>query len=94
MQALRQEVEDLLVPKPLGRAEMDFTSAGLEENHMTPVLQCRHIAIERLPIVGDDGHAAGGGELSRDLVAQQGRGIGMPTDSFDRLALGQALEQP
>jgi hypothetical protein len=29
----------------------------------------------------------------RDFVTQQGRGIGMPTDPFDQLALGQALEQ-
>ena len=92
MQALSQEVEDLLVPEPRGGPEVDLPSAGLEEDHMTPILQGRHIAVERLPIIGDDGHAAGGCELLRDFVTQQGRGIGMPTDSFDRLALGQALK--
>ena len=93
MRPLSQEVEDLLVPEPFRSSAVNFPNAGPEQDHMTPVLQCRHIAVERLPVVGDDGHAAGGCEFLRDFVTQQGRGIGMPTDPFDQLALGQALEQ-
>src|SRR6516165_10025720 len=93
VQALSQEVENLLVPKPLGGTEVDFQSAGLEQDDVPSILQGCHIAIERLPVVGDDDHAAGGGELLRDLVAQQAWRIGMPTDPLDRLALGQAFEQ-
>jgi hypothetical protein len=88
MQPLSQEVEDLLIPEPFSSPEVNGPSTGLEQDHMATVLQGRHIAVERLPVVGDDRHSAGGRELVRDLVAQQGRGIGMPTDLFDRLALG------
>ena len=88
MQALSQEVEDLLVPEPRGGPEVDLASAGLEEDQMTAVLQGRHIAVERLPVIGDDGHATGGRELLGDLIAEQGWGIRMPTDPFAGLALG------
>src|SRR5262245_23510927 len=73
---------------------MHFQGTRLEEDHVTPILQGGDVAVEGLPFVGDDRHAAGGAELLRNFLALQGWGLGMPTDALDPLALRETLEEP
>ena len=63
------EIENVLVPEPAGRLTMDFERAGGELQAMAAVFQGSHIRVQRLPLVGNDGHPAGRGELPMDAVA-------------------------
>src|SRR5260370_7596303 len=94
MQPRLHEVEDLLVPKPGGRPPVHFQWAGLEEQQVAPVLESGYVAVERLPLVGDDRHPAAGPELLGNSLALQGRGFGIPTHPFDRLPFALPLTIP
>ena len=72
---------------------MHLRRAGLEEQHMPPVLQRRHVLVERLPVVGDDDHPALGRELPGDALPLQAARVGVPGHGLGLLGLAQALEQ-
>src|SRR5271157_4103176 len=61
---------------------------------MPPVLERRHVLVERLPVLGDDDDAAFGGELPRDVLTLEATGVRMPGHGFLLLGLAQAFEQP
>ena len=69
------------------------SALGLEHQHMPAVLKRRHVAVERLPVIGDDDRPALGGELPRDALPLQASGVRMPGHGFLLLGLAQALEQ-
>jgi hypothetical protein len=60
---------------------------------MPPVLERRHVPVERLPVVGDDDDPAFGGELPRDALPLQAARVRVPGNRFLLLGLAQALEQ-
>ena len=47
-----------------------------------------------LPLIRDDGDPAGSLKLLRNVIAQQGRRIGMPAHGLDGIGLRQALQEP
>ena len=72
---------------------MYFAGRRLEEHQVPSILQGRDVAVEGLPVVGDDGHAAAGAEFLWDILALQGGGIRIPADGLVRLGLGQGLQE-
>ena len=61
---------------------------------MPPVLEGRHVLVQRLPVVGDDDDPALGGELPRDALPLQAPRVGVPGHGLFLLGLAEALEQP
>src|SRR5271168_1567740 len=72
---------------------VDLDGAGLEDDHVAPVLQGGHVVVEGPPLVGDEGHSAGRAKRLRNPLALEGGRIGMPTDLLAALALGETLQE-
>src|SRR5271157_524394 len=84
---------DLPVVEPRPGLAVNLRRAGLEQEHVPPVLKRRHVLVERLPVVGDDDDPAFRRELPRDALPFQAARIRMPGHGFLLLGLAQALEQ-
>jgi hypothetical protein len=65
VQILGKPLIDLSVIEPRPGLPVHFRCAGLEQEHMAPVLERRHVLVERLPVVGDDDDPALGREFPR-----------------------------
>ena len=93
MQILGEPLVDLRVVEPLPRLSVHLGCAWLEQEHMPPVLERRHVLVERLPVIGDDHDPAPGRELPGNALPLQAPRVGMPGHSLFLLGLAEALEQ-
>jgi hypothetical protein len=62
---------------------VDLGRARLEQEHVPPVLQRGHVAVERLPVVGNDDHAIPGPAII--LVDFIGQSVKMGRPLFDAI---------
>src|SRR5262249_38861627 len=81
------------VLEPRAGLAVDLGSAGLEDQDVPAVLQGGGVIVQRLPVVADDDHPAGGGELAGHAVLFQAAGVGVPGDWLLLLGLAQALQE-
>ena len=65
-----------------------------EANHVTAILDGGHVPVERLPLVGNDDHSAASFERPRNALFIERGGSRLPGDSFHRIGLAEAFEQP
>jgi hypothetical protein len=95
VQILAEPFIDFRLPvlEPLAGLTVDLGGAGLEDQNVPAVLQGGDVIVERLPVVADDDHAAGGGELAGQAVLFQAAGVGMPGDRLLLLGLAQAFQE-
>src|SRR6516165_8073091 len=94
MESTGDEIEDLLVPKPTGCLAMHFERGRLEYQYMAAVFERGHVGIERLPVIADQGHPTGRGELGRNSPALKDRRGRVPTQGFGRFCVAEGFEQP
>jgi hypothetical protein len=72
-----EQLVDLRVVEPRPGLAVDLGGAGLEQEHMSPVLERRHLLVERPPVIGDDDDPTPGREFPRD--AAMGKRTKTPT---------------
>ena len=94
VQVLSHPVVDFGVIEPGAGLAMDLSGGRLEEQHMAAILYGGDIGVQRPPVIGQDGHTAGGSERTRDGGALELGGRRVPGDAFDGIGLAQTLEQP
>src|SRR6266851_6605609 len=93
MQMPRDEVEDLLIPKPRGRLAVDFQRGRLKEEDVAAVFQGSDIGIKRFPVVAHQRYPAGGGELRGHTPTLQDRRRRVPIQGLPRFGLTQGLQE-